>query len=976
MASNVNHLIDSINKSLQWLKTYRADQYEQRFIQLVEQRRRLRQVASAEKENPAVAAYGVSQVGKSYLMSNMLQQEVIDADGNKSIKPFEVEANGVRYNFINDMNPISKGTEATGVVTRFSSFQKAPERYSDKYPVLMKCLSVTDLTLIICDSYFNDLSNSQTYGRSELDERANFLYQKYKNQPQQAGAPIIADDILDLKSYFARHFAKAGQEFNHSVLFDKLALVAEQIPVDDYAEVLSILWKDEPHLTSFFQRLLRILSKLYYKSDIYLPIDAVLHEQIKENTILSVDCLNGLANDSFPYQSEAFMRLSDGSFKSLGTFPKSELSAVCAEVVYRIDEEFLNGSGRYDTTYIADSVKNRLKKEVTYDILKDTDLLDFPGARSRLQLTTASLEDKLEVIHIMLRGKVAFLFNKYCEARTINILLFCHHSEKNEVTNLWMLLNEWVNNYVGSTPEERARTLQLAGNISPLFNIATKFNMDMAEDQNALANERIAIDERWHGRYFKVLYNEVFSADNVDWVKNWTRTGEFFKNSFLLRDFKYSGTKGSKLYDGFEATGKETVALISDEYRQRLRDSFCESEYTDLLFTDREKVWDVAATMNNDGSLYIIEQLTIVAKAMNNVREHQFHEILQRSVSKIYEIMKEYHVSTDATEILEKNINRANAIFREVEFACEESPDFFGRLLSALQLTEAASFQRLLDLIPRLTDIVSGDNLIQDYELIRRRCNNFEQCTDDDASHAKKWQVFMDAYHFSTRKDAEDYLVKRGVDPAKLFKGDSIRRTNSSVITADMLAFWKDNITSPRVSNEFSGQEGSQVKNKKMDSSVLSNLINFIIENVEAMKLPQRIEEEIKDYVDVLDVHHINPYLVADMVATKICQFVMDFGYSYLLPEQLETAHHVADEAHLDCFSHCSVERKEQYDEEEMTGLLNDILNSARLYTPAYETNYNEWLDYMYIASIANVQVPKYNKQANDELQAILDTIK
>ena len=263
MASNVNHLIDSINKSLQWLKTYRADQYEQRFIQLVEQRRRLRQVASAEKENPAVAAYGVSQVGKSYLMSNMLQQEVIDADGNKSIKPFEVEANGVRYNFINDMNPISKGTEATGVVTRFSSFQKAPERYSDKYPVLMKCLSVTDLTLIICDSYFNDLSNSQTYGRSELDERANFLYQKYKNQPQQAGAPIIADDILDLKSYFARHFAKSGQEFNHSIIFDKLALVAEQIPIDDYAEVLSILWKDEPHLTSFFQSLLRIRNNFH-----------------------------------------------------------------------------------------------------------------------------------------------------------------------------------------------------------------------------------------------------------------------------------------------------------------------------------------------------------------------------------------------------------------------------------------------------------------------------------------------------------------------------------------------------------------------------------------------------------------------------------------------------------------------------------------------------------------------------------------
>ena len=140
---------------------------------------------------------------------------------------------------------------------------------------------------------------------------------------------------------------------------------------------------------------------------------------------------------------------------------------------------------------------------------------------------------------MLLRGKVAYLFNKYSESRVVNILMFCQDNPQCDVNTIPSTLNDWVSQYVGATPEERARTLQLTGGISPLFFVATKFNITMQEDQNPSANGRTSIDGRWGERFSKVLYKECFDVDSTKWANNWTRPGEFFKNSYLLRDFNY-----------------------------------------------------------------------------------------------------------------------------------------------------------------------------------------------------------------------------------------------------------------------------------------------------------------------------------------------------------------------------------------------------------------------------------------------------
>jgi hypothetical protein len=98
-------------------------------------------------------------------------------------------------------------------------------------------------------------------------------------------------------------------------------------------------------------------------------------------------------------------------------------------------------------------------------------------------------------------------------------------------------------------------------------------------------------------------------ADIAEWVENWTHPGDSFKNSYLLRDFKYSGEKGSRLYSGFATEGCEQKLIMSKTFYDAMRDSFCNNETTNLLFESPALSWDVAATRNNDGALRILEKL-------------------------------------------------------------------------------------------------------------------------------------------------------------------------------------------------------------------------------------------------------------------------------------------------------------------------------------------------------------------------------
>ena len=65
MLQTIKSQIENINASLEWIRKNKPNDYEQRFLQLVEERRKLKKLDSASRAKPALSEYGVSQVGKS-----------------------------------------------------------------------------------------------------------------------------------------------------------------------------------------------------------------------------------------------------------------------------------------------------------------------------------------------------------------------------------------------------------------------------------------------------------------------------------------------------------------------------------------------------------------------------------------------------------------------------------------------------------------------------------------------------------------------------------------------------------------------------------------------------------------------------------------------------------------------------------------------------------------------------------------------
>lgn len=958
MITKIADQIENINKSLDWIKKNKPQDYDQKFIQLIELRRTLRKVLSASYNNPGIAAFGKSQVGKSYLISCLLQDNG---------KPFMVKAGNELHNFVYKINPPSDnggGKESTGVITRFSSFNRAPDRYSEKFPVLVKTFSVTDLLLVLADSYFNDFGDYVVIDEDEINTISQKWNEKYSNSAIVSNSPIKADDILFLKYYFNKYIHHA-HTLNKTSLFNHLTMLIERIPVSDYPNVFSCLWNNETNFNNVFTRLLTTLSTFGFAEYIYLPIEAVLHKDVKENTIMSVQCLKQLFEESKTHTSDVYIKKEDDFVKCATNMPKSELCAICSEVVFKIEESFLSSTQSYAWENMNTSVQNKVNHNpIELKMLRTNDLLDFPGARSREAERLSKLSTST-VMDFFLRGKVAYLFNKYNEEMFINILLYCHHNKDNDVTYLYSLLESWVHNYVGKTPSERKRKIEIAHK-SPLFYIGTMFNLDMELQPGKVESEQTeeTIDQTWIGRFETILNRQCFHRETTDWVKNWTEDGDDFKNSYVLRDYKFS----EKIYNGFTEEGKETSRRISDVFYDKMRSSFIKDQYVQNLFQNPDIAWDAAASMNNDGALYILENLADVAAQMDKTREEDFAKVLNSVSGKLYDIMHDYHQSTDIEEILEGNIRKAKAIFREMDFTCNTDNYYFGHLIQALQITEPECY-KVVHKVMQSSEILGKVNDFKDYEIIRSSCKNSGYPIEEAKEDTDKWQCIMNTYGFSTQSDAEEFLMHKHIDIQKLFSGSFKRKQNSCVIADAVYNHWCAKIKSVDFINEFSNEDN-------FDSSIMANLIEQMVLTSGTLSIADRMAGLISDYVNVIDIHAANESLISDILADVIQDFVLDFGFEYLSDEEKSSAKKVCQNRKIPAFNFIEKEIPEIVDETGLTALFNEMSTNPKALLPSFEDNYHKWLEYMFISFVATLEIPDYDPEANMVLEVLLKKIK
>ncbi len=948
MKSNIDIQLEIIEKSIQWIKeteSMRGAKGEAARSNLVNFRRRLKRKKFALEGNPAAAMYGESQMGKSYLVGSLLSE---------SGKPFTVvDGRGNSYDFINKINPIGKGAESTSLVTRFSTdYQwKNPD-----FPIKAKLLSPADLVLVLCDSYYNDVKAKIDIAQKSdvISEKVEEIYSKYESRPSQQ-ILLDEDDVLDISDYFHSNFSTKATNVIHSVFFEKIPLLIEKIGPDEWFEVFALLWNNNEKITKFFSELLKQYARLDFVDEIYLPITTVLRDN---GTVLDVARLHEIygkyeGSESNYLPDTTMMIWKNGQETIVNNFSKSYLCALTAELVFRLPVELGNSK----------------------QFLQNTDLLDFPGARHRLGIHEEDIEDKV-IPQMLLRGKVAYLFNKYSYSEKINILLFCHSDRQSAQSVMPEMLNNWIGGMIGKTPEERNAFIEKS-KIPPLFVISTMFNLDLQFDfNNDREDNRNFLDSRWEKRFLKVLRREIFGADNESykWFENWSTGTQDFQNIYLLRDFYYSSETNSKIFEGYNENKVEKREIIPQTYpnfRKDLRRSFIEYDFVKRHFENPEKSWDEAASINKDGTQLIIEKLTIAANNINTARHNKLVNELNVIVKEVIDLLGEYYNSSDKAESLLRAVSTAGNIQANLDIAFGKNPYFFGTMMKDLMLPQSVVYDLYLG---KIRDIERRNVVDMDkYSAIRMNVPelNPNESFDDNLEYLRRH------YEKKTLKECRDFFEsEQGIDLNELFYGNNERVKNFSQVLAEALeTYWFD-VYIPEKQENLA----------KVFSDVgLQGIGDMLHRLFVKLQVTRSIAERIRRYVDgyrsIEDVYE----MIADISAEMLNKFINSVGLEYYSDSDFADLEKASDNINGLSWKHPELQF-EQNSREEVAQLITDMGNLPELLNqnplpakakrlPNYRS-YIMWYDLLKAGFVIASGIPDYDPIANEKLSKIIDECK
>lgn len=962
---NLNKIIDAqikANKAgLGWGKAFlKGTDLRDLREDLISNRVTLKRIRYASCMNPAAAVFGESQVGKSYLVDNLLASTkgplmIYDGYGNA-------------FGFIDKINPIGDGKESTSLVSRFTTKK---QWVNDDYPIKAMLLSPIDVVLTICDSFFNDVKTpiDAFPKREDIKVKIDELISQYKDKPAVQDY-ITEDEIFEMKEYFGLGVLNNGENFINNLkdlrFFENLALIIQNVNVSEWINVFSYLWNNNSVLNNVFRRLIDAYQSLNFKNTVYIKMDSILRE---DGTILQVDRLFELfgitefANgDKVQKARVPNMEVwtGDGSV----TVAKSAFCALAAELVLKI----------------ADS----LEEEKSF--LNKLDILDFPGARSREMLDADKITDDI-ACQLLIRGKVAYLFNKYSQQYLISNLLFCHHKDKSEVKTLSSLLEGWINGMVGKTPEARAEFMRKA-EIAPLFMVGTKFNTDLEKkpiDNTFFENGSMdSIDGRWDTRFSNL---SKLIGQQTKWFDEWT-PGKPFDNLYLLRAYNYSCERG--LFDGYEIQNTETgkwdlrvddngnilgETEVNDNYKKFLpvlKGSFKKFDFVTKHFKDPEKSWNEAATVNHDGSDWIIENLTISSLHAFESRTAQFDEMIIKLMERLCKRLKSYYHDDNADEELKRALSNAGDTQMMLDYLFGKDKYFFSDFISSMLVREDRLHDVILDAVHSSMVLDKTDFSV--LFAIRDRAK-----IDPELDEEENYARMRTTYHKSTNQEVDDYLQSIGFTMHDVINPPMVKNFARIIVDATEDVWMSEYLTLDRF-QEF-------VDRGMPEKTIETLLANMRVLYSEKLKMSALIAEHIHPYVSTPGKLDDMAEMLADICAEMINRFVNSVGTAYFYDELWQDVKATVEHNGFSISVEDMDQSSQKFDEEDTRKNLNEvfnvfdnvdeILNEVPVNTEklTYFSNYHayrHWTELMKIAYLATCGIPKYDVQMNNELRAIL----
>lgn len=587
---------------------------------------RANKLARAASRKLSVATFGVSQAGKSYLVSVLASPP-----GGR----LATELDGKVYDFLESINPPG-GRESTGLVTRMTT---DPTNAPKGFPVSLRLLTQTELVKILANSFYLDFDPERFEGALPPDagairNRVDELRGRARPGPVER---LSEDDVFDLMEYFQSQFPTRNRLFNSNNYWRDALDLAPRLEGRDRSRLWSLLWHDYEPFTKLYNDLYQGLKQLDFQSEAFADLDALVP---RERSIIDVSVVDKLGTDE-----NDKVRLMSGGSTSIVGLPRSMVAALTAEL--RI------------------SVKERPP-----ELFQKADLLDFPGARSRLgikRLEDAGKNEKGEstgnpLRELLLRGKVAYLFEGYTAENEISALLLCVPDSVQEVRGLSDMVQTWVHNTLGATPDARLR--QKCG----LFLVLTK--MDREFEQKGGVKDK---EKDWGIR----IDSSLIKNFRGDWVGNWD--GRPFRNLFWLRNPTVRDTR--VMAEGPDKRESGVAEAFKERYRD-LHDTFVACEPVRRHFDNPDEAWTEAFSPNDGGISYIVRKLTPICDPETKVSQIKNQLVVLRA--NIVRELERFYVSGDLQARIAQRLDVGNKIMERLYD--DASPARLGSLLRSLQL--------------------------------------------------------------------------------------------------------------------------------------------------------------------------------------------------------------------------------------------------------------------------------------------------
>lgn len=597
--------------------------------------RRADKLAKAARNNMAVSVFGPSQAGKSFLVSVLARPE-----GGRLVADYAGPDGQLDY--ISQINPEGEG-ESTGLVTRFTMTRiQAPEGY----PIPLRLINESDIARTIINSFYRDGDQSD---RPPTSEELAAHVETYQAKMGSASHALTADGVWEIAEYVEKTFSRAAYADRLQTFWEDAARITPFLQLSDRAEFLSILWAGHRPLTDLFLQLAEASETLNSETEIFAPLSALVP---RDTSIIDVAALSGLFDGS-----DRIEVVTSGGKKV--AVERAVLCALTAELVLPMREQ-------------------------PHDLFKETDLLDFPGARNRFEVPLAkSLQDpEKNVPQMLLRGKVAYLFDRYVDHQEITSMLLCIPPSNMEAIDLPMLVDTWIAMTHGDRPPKRVDVRCI------LFFILTKFDMHLGKSA-ADAGESSRFDKR-----MKMSLIEKFGRQNDPWVDEWTPNRKF-KNCYWLRNPNFVN---EALFE-YETVGDvvtERLKADQQEHVSRLKAGCLAAENVRGHFEDPEAAWDAAMKENDGGVGRLLEGLEPVCQL--SVKIEQILSQVADMEAEILSDIGKYHVSTDVEKRVAEMEALASDVIANLDHVLETHS--FGALMARLMVEEDRIFDRVYSVPP------------------------------------------------------------------------------------------------------------------------------------------------------------------------------------------------------------------------------------------------------------------------------------